>query len=257
MRFIAFVIASLLLAMNLQAKEPFKWYDDEDYKPFIYKDKDGSSKGLFKDIMTEAFKRMDIPLVNRLFPWKRTQQYVKEGKADGMVTVPTKERLKIFYATDPIIIAHDKIFARKDNPKIEQIKKITGIKDFKNFKVIDYVGAGWAKEHYKGFDVVWAPSQKNVFLMLANKRADIYLANEFVGISNIQQLIKEKPQYAKNLEKIVVLPQPITDMKFCLLIRKNSHYADIIPLFNKTLKGMKKDGTYDKILKKYLTIPKD
>ncbi len=257
MRFITFVIASLILSMNLHAKDAFIWYDDEDYKPFIYKDKDGEIKGIFKDIMTEVFKRMDIPLKYDVFPWKRTQMYVIDGKADGMITVPTKERLKIFYATDPIIISYDKIFVRKDNPRIKQIEKMTSVKEFKGYKVIDSVGSGWAKEHYKGLDVIWAPNQKSVLMMLANKRADIYIANEFIGISKIQELIKEKPQYAKNLKKLIVLPQHMNKLKFCLLIRKNSKFTDIIPTFNKILKQIKKDGTYDKILKKYLTIPKN
>ena len=257
MRLTILIVASLIFILRLDAKEPFVWYDDEDYKPYVYKDIDGKVKGVFKDLMVEIFKRMDIPLKYDVFPWKRTQKYVKEGKADGMVTVPTKERLKFLYATDPLVITHEKIFTRRDNPRIEEIKKIKNVEQFKGFKVIDYIGAGWAKEHYKGFDVVWAPNQTSVFLMLANKRADIYMANEFIAISNIKKLIREKPQYAKNLKKIIICSNSLIKLDFSLLIRKNSAYSHIIPLFNKTLKEMKKDGTYDKILKKYLTIPKD
>ena len=45
---IAFIISSLVLLANLYAKEPFVWYDDEDYHPYIYRDKNGKIDGLFK-----------------------------------------------------------------------------------------------------------------------------------------------------------------------------------------------------------------
>jgi len=249
------ILILMFLILQLNAQTPFIWNDDEDYKPFIYKDKNGEAKGIFKDIMVEAFKRMNIPLKYNLYPWKRTQEYVKDGKADGMITVPTKERLKFLKPTDTIIIAKEKIFARKDNPKIKQIMQIKSIKEFNNYTVVDYIGAGWAQDHYKHLKhVLWVPKNTNALLMVANKRADIYLSDEFIGISTIKKLIKQYPQYKENLKKLIACPHVFTKLKFSLLIRKNSKYVNIIPKFNKTLQEMKKDGTYDKILKKYLSI---
>jgi len=245
----------ILFLLQLQAQEAFIWNDDEDYKPFIYKDQNGEAKGVFKEIMLEAFKRMNIPLKYNLYAWKRTQKYVKEGKADGMITVPTKERLKFLKATDPIIIVEEKIFTRKDNPKIDKIMKIKSIEEFNNFIVVDYIGAGWAKEHYKNLKhVIWVPKNTNALLMIANKRADIYMSNEFIAISTIKKLIKQYPQYKENLKKIIACPHVFEKFKFSLLIRKDSKFVNIIPKFNKVLKEMKKDGTYDKILKKYISI---
>jgi polar amino acid transport system substrate-binding protein len=254
MKFILSMIVSSVFILNTYAKEPFIWYDDEDYRPYIYKNANGEPEGLFKEIMIEAFKRMDIPLKYEVYSWKRTQKYVKDAKADGMVTVYTKKRSEFLIHTNPLLVAHAKIFARSDNPQIKKIMKIKKISEFKDYKVIDYIGAGWAEESYKGLDIIWVPQNTNAFLMLANKRADIYVAGEFIGINNIQTLIRDKPQYATNLKKLIYGKFSFVDMDFDLLIRKDSKYAYIVPIFNKTLNKMKLDGTYSHILNKYLKL---
>jgi len=253
-KFLQYLLISSILIVNGDAKDRFLWVDDEDYKPYIYKDHDGKPKGVFKDLMVEIFKRMDIPLEYQLYPWKRSQKYVQDGKADGMVTVVTKKRLEFTIPTDPLINMYEKIFTRKDNPRIKEIMNITDISQFKGFKVLEYIGAGWAEEHFKDLDMVWVPKQTNALIMLANKRGDIYVTSEFIGISNIKDLIKANPKYANNLKKLVATKTPLTTLEFSLLIQKDSKFVDIIPKFNETLKEMKKDGTYDKIVNKYLNI---
>jgi len=255
MKTILSILFTLFITIQLNAQEAFIWNDDEDYKPFIYKDEHGKAQGIFKDIMVEAFKRMHIPLKYQLYAWKRAQQHVKDKQADGMVTVPTPERLKFLKPSDTIIIAKERIFARKDNPKIKQIMKIKSINEFKNYKVVDYIGAGWAQDHYKNLkNVIWVPKNTNALLMVANKRADIYLSDEFIGVNTIKKLIKQYPQYKENLKKLIICPHVFAKLNFSLLIRKDSKFVNIIPKFNKVLKEMKEDGTYNKILKKYLSI---
>ena len=231
--------------------QTFRWADDEDYRPFIYRDDDGEIRGIFKELMVEIFARMKVPLTCNVYAWKRTQKYVENGLADGMVTVLTRERARIFTATDPLLKAREVIFTSRDNPRFAEIQAITTLQQFKGFKVVDYVGAGWAKEHFKGLDVVWAPKYKNVLLMLAANRADIFLANEFSGYQSIRSLIRQEPVFADKLKKLVACSHPIGTMSFCLLVRKDSRWVSIIPRVNRTLKEMKADGTYDRIVKKY------
>lgn len=242
---------SQALPQEYQNLQTFKWADDEDYRPFIFRDNDGEIRGIFKELMVEIFRRMKIPLTYDVYAWQRTQRYVKSGLADGMVTVLTKKRAKIFTATDPLLEAPEVIFTSRNNPRFSEIQAITNITQFKGFKVIDYVGAGWAKEHYKGLDVIWAPQYKNVLLMLAGNRADIFLANEYSGYQSIRSLIKKEPVFADKLKKLTACTHPIGAMSFSLLMRKDSRWVRIIPVFNSVIKEMKADGTYDRIVEKY------
>ncbi len=261
-KYVLFLMLLAIVILNVNAvsknhQKPFIWVDDEDYKPYIYRGSDGKPQGVFKDIMTEIFKRLKIPLKSYVYAWPRTQTMLKSGKADGVITVYTKKRMKFLKATDPVLVIHEKILARKDNPKIKQILNIKKVEELKKFKVVDTIAAGWAKEHYKNFpNVIWAPTFANVFLMIANGRADIYVVPELPAIAGINEQIKKYPQYAKNLKKLIISKNSLADLKFRLLIRKNSPYVKIIPKVNAVLKQMKKDGSYERILKKYLHINK-
>ena len=246
----------LLISSAVQAGDAvFRWYDDEDYKPYIYKDKDGNPQGIFKDLMVEIFKRLDVPLTIKLFPWKRTQVFVHNGLADGMVTVATQKRLETMVATDPLVTSGEKIFTRADNPRIDRIRQIRTIDEMKDFSVVEVIGSGWAEEHFKNLPhVVWVPKLDSALYMLANGRVDLYVMNEFSGIESIRSMMKKPSPFQENFKKITVAPHTLEEIHYSLLINKNSRWAGLVPRINATLDTLKRDGTYDRILRRYLTI---
>lgn len=237
---------------QLHASEPFIWVDDADYEPFIYQAKDQQVKGLYRDIMVEAFKRMDIPLKYAVYPWKRTQLLVRNGEADAMISVPTPKRLDFLSATDPVLQMRFHAFARRDNPKIKQIMAIESINDLKGFDIINYLGNGWADKNFKGLTVDKAPSFTNAILTLARNRADVFVDGSIVVKYTINKLIKNKSIYTSGLKALVENPHNLDVIPYTLLIRKDSKYLSIIPEFNKTLEEMRDDGTYDKILNQWI-----
>jgi len=260
--FKSFLLLLLLLLTGngaLQAGEKvFRWYDDEAYKPYIYRDANGTPRGIFKDLMEEIFRRLDIPLECKLYPWKRTQVFVHNGLADGMVTVPTPKRLKTMVSSDPLVTSGEKIFARKDNPHIKEIMKIQTIDGMKPYKVVEVIGAGWAEENFKDLPhLIWVPKLTSALYMLANGRVDIYVMNEFSGVEAINSMLKRPSPFQENFQKIIASPHTLKEINYSLLINKNSPWAHLIPRINAILKEIKKDGTYDRIMKKYLRIHSD
>jgi len=251
-----YIMLGIIVFFSLPASaklpdRPFLWADDEDYKPLIYRAVDGESRGVFYEVLTEAFKRMHIPLQNQLYPWSRTQKMVKDGNADGMVTVYTKKRQKIFQATEPVVIVEEHIFTSKHNPKLHKILNIHSLAGLKEFTIVDTTGSGWSKEHLRGMHVIWVPTPQSALNMIASLRADIYLLNNFAGPYFIDEQIQRRDPLYKQLQEIVMGKYPITTMKYQLLIRKDSPYVDIIPRFNEVLHQMHKDGTYKRIIEKY------
>lgn len=230
---------------------PFLWADDENFRPLIYRNTKGDSQGIFHDVLTEAFRRMHIPLQNQLYPWSRTQKIVKEGDADGMVTVYTKTRQKTFKATDPIVTVEEHIFTSKQNQKLHKILNIHSLSDLKSFVIVDTVDAGWSRENLKDMHVIWVPTAESALNMIASKRADIYLMSNFSGPYFIQGQIKKKGPLYEQLKEVVMGNYPLTTMQYQLLIRRDSPYVSIIKQFNKVLHQMHKDGTYNKIIQQY------
>ncbi len=261
LRSIRFDLLKILLVIVMMTgavsaeKAVFRWYDDEDYKPYIYKDNDQKCRGIFYDLMTEIFRRIDVPLNCKLYPWKRTQVLVHNGLADGMVTVATSKRLETMVATEPLVTSGEKIFARKDNPRIKQIERIRSIDGMKNFKVVEVVGAGWAEEHFKNLpNVIWVAKLSSALNMLANGRVDIYVMNEFSGVEAIRSMRNTPSPFQENFKKIIVAPHTLAKISYSLLINKDSQWSMLVPRINATLKRIKEDGTYDRIMKRYLNI---
>jgi polar amino acid transport system substrate-binding protein len=264
-RVLALFIILLILGCShcaLMAQTPdraFKWMDDADYRPIIYLDKDNKPAGFWKDLMDEIFRRMDIPLHCELYPWKRTQKYVEEGLGDGMVTTMTTKRSARFKATDPLFVNSERVFARCDNPRIGQIMAVRSVADLKPFTIVETIGSGWSKEHFKELKVIWAPTYTAALNLLANGRVDIYVIGKEAGMMDIVNQIRKHSPYSDGLKKIIVGEHPLAEINFCLLIRKDSPFVNIIPKFNKTLRQLKEDGTYQKIYKSYfaktITLP--
>jgi len=249
----AMIMGSLFLLSSYAdvPDRPFVWVDDENFKPLIYRDETGASKGIFYEVITEAFRRMNIPLKNRLYPWSRAQKIVLEGGADGMVTVYTRGRRRRFKATDPIVTVKEHVFTDKENPKFEKILDIRSLKELKHFILVDTVDAGWSRENLKGMHVIWVPTAESALNMIATGRADIYLMSNFTGPYLIKEQIEKNSPYKKGLENIVTGRYPIAKMDYRLLIRKDSPYVNIIDRFNATLRRMRRDGTYQKIIDRY------
>ncbi len=248
---LAFVFSSGAMAAG--QKRPFKWVDDEDYNPFIYKGVDGKPAGFYKDLLVEIFRRMDVPLQCEVYPWKRAQKYVEEGIGDGMITSLTKTRAVLFTATDPVFMNSERVFARKDNPRINEIMAVDSIEGLKSFKIVETIGSGWAEEHFKELNIAWAPTYTSALNMLVNGRVDGYILGYYPGMADIVDRINSKVRYSEKFKKIVVSRNSLVEIPFSLLIRKNSEYVNIIPRFNNILKQLKKDGTYQVMFKKYFS----
>ncbi len=259
-RFPGVIVSMLLLllfsttgeAATPDGTRSFHWIDDEDYYPFIYRDNQGKAAGIYRDIMEEIFRRLDVPLSVDVYPWKRTQKYVFEGKGDGMITAMTRERSRNFLATDPIYIINEHTFARRDNPRIAQIQAARSVQDLKGFRIVETIGSGWSEENFKDLDVTWVPSFESGIRMLAAGRVDIFVLGKYPGLIKIHQRIEQSVSYADDLKMIVPSPAPLVQLPYSLLIRKDSPFVDIIPRINRILGQMKRDGSYQKILDRYL-----
>ena len=235
-------------APSVEGKSPFRWVDDENYPPLIYRGPDGKPAGIFYEIVDEAFQRMGIPHKVRLYPWPRAQKIVIEGGADGLVTALTKKRKRYFVASDPILLASEEIFANRNNPRIDEIMAIRSLKQLRSFRVVETIGSGWTEENLQGAKIIWVPDMDNAFFMLIKGRADVYIANGFTGAYFIRKKIRIGDSLSEGYRQIIVNPYPLSTIAFRLLIRKGSPYVKIIDDFNKTIHQMQLDGTIQHII---------
>ena len=242
------VLALMINSANAEEKKPFHWVDDADYPPLIYRGADGKPAGIFYEIMTEAFHRLNIPLKVETYPWARAQKIVADGKADGMVTLLTDARKPFFLASESILPVSEHIFVSRSNPRIQEIMDIRSLKAIQPFKVVETIGSGWTKEKLKGVNITWVPTMDNAFLMLIKGRADIFITNGFTGAEFLKKKIKEGNAYSEGYKSIITNPYPLRTVVFRLLVRKDSPFVKIIDRFNEIIRQMRKDKTIQRIL---------
>lgn len=241
------LLLTVLLLHPAQAAQPLR-IDYPDFWPFFTRTDEGQMTGFFYEIVTEALGRMEITATWAMYPWGRCQNNVQNGEADGMITVPTPERL-IYAETHSTPFYHKElnIFTHKGHPKCDQIKKITSIDDILslNLSVITYTGNGWNDRNIKsrGIKTYESPKLENVWPMLANNRGDIVIEWPEAAWPDIQK--------TKVTDNIVMTAATLESMPFHLLIRNDHPYAKRLPEFDKTIRDMMQDGTIDSIMRSY------
>ncbi len=101
----AFVLLASPVLAGEQPLKPFLLVKDP-WPPYTVGES-GSivEKGLIVEVLTELFRRVDLPFRMELCPWKRCVYMVQTQKADAlMLTVKTAEREKFAYFAKPFFV---------------------------------------------------------------------------------------------------------------------------------------------------------
>ncbi len=243
-KFLLLIVIVATTSAHVSAQEPMK-LNYLNFAPFSWKDADGRMRGIFIDVHDEALgKRMKISVTHTEYPWRRAQFMVERGEADAFTTVPTPKRRKYAEISGESVVVSDIIlFANRENPKVGEFGKIRKISDLKGFRLVDYIGNGWAKKNLTGFDVVWGNGISQVLKALAAGRGDLFIHPVHVTVHNIKKLGLQK--------QILKIPNVIESVSFNLCIGKKSSHVNILSEFDETIREMRKDGTLQEIYDKY------
>lgn len=218
----------------------------DSFARFIYTE-DDRAKGLYVNIMVEALEhRLGVPVEFVLQPWQRAQFSVREGVADAMITVATPDRLMYANAGEvPVAISRIGLFTARDHPRFEQMQEITSLQDLEDFRILTYLGDGWAEEFLEGLRVDYdAGDFLAVFRKLAWGRGDVFPQIEDVTRHYISELAYE--------DEIVQVPGvELGNIQFRLMISKRSPFVSLLPRIDTTLREMKQDGTLKRLEARY------
>ena len=186
--------------------------DDQDAAPFIFAGYAQKPEGIFYDIINNAFRRMHVPLKYDVYPWKRAQLLVQTKQADALITIPTPERLRYLIASqEPVFVMKYKIFTQRDNPNIDKIRAITSLADLKNFKIIDYIGDGWAEKKPRPVPMLRGHliSPRSVKCLL-HIEGMFFLQDETMVRYAIQKIRTHNKGVSENYDHIIAIDAPVS-----------------------------------------------
>ncbi|PEC48373.1 ABC transporter substrate-binding protein [Bacillus sp. AFS077874] len=207
------------------------------YKPFNFKE-DGKLTGFDVEIGKALSEKMGMKAVPVTNPWETIVQGLISNKYDailGSMTI-TDERLKVVDFSNPYYISGSQIFVADNNKEIKSAEDLKG-------KKIGVVKASPYKDLAIKFtgkeNVVDYDSDLTAIMDLPTGRLDAVITDQMVGF----RVIKE------GKAKIKDVGTPLTHDNQAIAVRKDD--KELEKKINKALDEIIKDGTYEKISKKW------
>ncbi|MBY5020372.1 ABC transporter substrate-binding protein/permease [Streptococcus suis] len=238
---LASILPVFFIFTGVKADDTIDIVFDNAYAPFEFKDSDQIYKGLDVDIINEVAKRSGWTM-NQSFPgFDAAVNAVQAGSADALMagTTITEARKKVFTFSDPYFDTKIVIATTKANT-------ISSYKDLKGKTV--GVKNGTAAQNFLeenkdkyGYNVKTFDTGDLMYNSLSAGAVDAVMDDEAV----IQYAIQQGQDLSIDIEGEAI-------GSFGFSVKKGSQYEYLVEDFNTALAAMKEDGTYEKILNKWL-----
>lgn len=215
-----------------------------EFAPLEFSDEKGNAQGIAVEIVKKIMKDLGHKLEIKVLPWPRALAMVKSGNADAIFTAyknPEREQF-LDYSREILIPQIVYFYALKGHKH-----KFTGnMEDVKNLKigVTSTISYGRNFDNYKdNLNIEQASTFDGNLKKLLTKRIDLLPSNIYVGDYTI------KKQRLTN--KIVKLPVAIEEIPSYIAFSKVNNLRNLRDQFDNKIRAIKKNKTFDKILKKY------
>lgn len=235
---VSFLVAILFFS-RIATSEELELYG-LNFPPFQIEFPENDLKGFDVEVVTEVFERAGIDVEVRFLPWKRVIAVAKKGVIAGMVSCSyQKEREEYLLFSDEISKSRRSFATVVGNV----LGPMNTFEDAKGKMIVVTSGHGTEKELVKK-DVVHESSftDQASIKMLINGRVDaFYSSRELMQFLAKEMGVSDKLEY-----------HDVSSKSVHLCLTKKWQGADaLMSKFNKTLKEVKADGTYEAIHSKY------
>lgn len=214
------------------------------YPPYTVALEDGSASGTATALVDELFRRLALPVRQRLLPWNRVLRMAEDGAADGVsmlahspereatmaFTVPVAEAHQSFYYAHP---AHDGFaWQRYEDLRPYRIGLVQGYTYSQKFL---------AAVARLGLSVEYAPSDESNFAKLRSGRVDLCLSNDLVA----EAYLNSQPDLRSSVGKA---ERPVRSYPLYMAFSRNSPLAGRLAEIDAEIGRMRADGTLQRIL---------
>lgn len=231
-------------------KKALRLVGETQFAPISFEE-NGKVVGINPDILREVFKRMGYEITLELFPWKRAQEMVINGEADALFSpYKTPERELIYDFPDEVLLKEELSFVV---PKDSDIKYDGDIKKMGKYTIGTLIGYEIFYDEIEKVDYVkngtlkldrTETNSQSLEKMLNKRGVDTVCNTKYVLIDALKKMGK--------LEQVKFLEPPYKTSNDYLAFSKKKNLKDVLDKFERTLIEVKKDGTYQKIIDKYI-----
>lgn len=248
MKALTFIVLAVLcaLAAPARAQQTLVVFDQSN-PPFMYATADGKPAGIYPAIVSEAFARMKRPAALEAVPWKRALAMAEQGQAGIAGLYANEARKATFAFSDPLYVEVLLVVQRKGGEF-----PFSGLGSLKGRKVGTLRGWSYGDDFDKArasglFHVEEVDGDAQNMAKLLAGRIDAMIA--------VKEGAEAMLSASGAREKYVICPTPLSSNAAFLAFARRGPDAALLAQFNQALKGMRADGTLDKIVLSILGQP--
>lgn len=218
---------------GISGRSALLFLGNKNIAPVIYLNGDLPA-GVAVDIVHALAQHLSRPVEIRAMDWPEAQKLVASGTADALIQInSTEERKKIYDFSDPLLESHFSIFTDANTVGITGTSSLRGL--------VVGVEAGGLPQQILNKDpeikLAVIPNFLEGFKQLNEGSLDAVVVDYRVG----SYIIAEN-----NLRNIKVSGEPINPSYSAFAVRKGN--TELLDEINQSLRLIKADGTYNKIL---------
>ncbi|QXJ58100.1 amino acid ABC transporter substrate-binding protein/permease [Enterococcus raffinosus] len=244
--FVVFLMASIFTLSFANktdaAEKTYKIGTDLTFAPFEFQNSDGEYIGIDVDLLNQIAKDQNFKVDLRPLGFDSSIQGVQSDQLDGMIAGMsiTDERKKTFDFSEPYFDSGIQMAVKNDN------KDIKNYKDLKGKTVAAKIGTESAtflnknKDKY-GYEVKQYEAADAMYNALTN--------------GNVEAIFDDYPVlgYAvTNGQPFKLVGEPEKGSSYGFAVKKGEN-KELLEKFNQGLKDLKENGSYDKIVSKYIS----
>ncbi len=222
----------------------------EDWPPYEFKDDDGNFTGVDIDLVSAIIENMNYSTFFKEVPWKRNLKEIENGTIDiTMGASKTPEREAFAYFSDPYRNESVAMYIRKadvNKYSFTSLDDIIGTSFRLGVTSGSYNGEKYSvlvnnPEFMKR--ITETTVESNNYKMLSSNRLDGFLADTVSTTAGLKE---------EGLFDQFVIFMPIYSDDVFVMLSKKSINPSQVRAFNASLAELKSNGTYNKIMDKYL-----
>lgn len=202
--------------------------------------------GPIVDLLERLFSETGVKTVFRKLPWVRAMEQMRSGKLDMIpVIFFSRDRSRYISFSDPYFVGETVVFVSRGNGF--EFRSLHDLMDRKGVMMRGDSISTEFRRLKKNLRIKEVTSYVQILAMLTDHRVEYGVAAKYGLLSEAKKNGMEK--------QVVSLSEPIARRSLCIGISKRSRFASYIPMINKRLNALKKDGTLLKIEARALETP--
>ncbi|NLX63140.1 MAG: transporter substrate-binding domain-containing protein [Tissierellia bacterium] len=219
-------------------KKVIKIAGDNNYPPYEFIDDKGNFRGFNVDMMRAI--AIELGLEIELIPmnWQDALDALERGEVDAIQGMTrSKAREEKFDFSLPLVINSQAIFVLKETNYISSIEDLKGRRVSFQKGDISYE----LSQEVEGIKPYSRTNQEEAIDLLLDGKVDAFIGNRLTGLYYLQK--------ESNFDKVKIVGEPMHETEYCISVLKGNEH--LLELFNQGIETIKKNGTYDKIYKKW------